>query len=277
MIYIRVGIEIFRKRSALRAFGSGGMTHTSLISGSSSVLRSENRNSRASMASFTQPAFTGTRTTEVKIISIQSNLSVPAPIHSRLSQSQQGSNCIHSVNITATQRKHHRNRLCIPRELFDSVMRSLDDMDPVKVAYTKCASLFFLSIIVTWVPSSANRVYGLNHTSSPSYPLSLGAAAVLPLQGFWNTIIFFWISWNIVTDQWRGWRQAMATQRVWTNKSTTQVQMAERGQRVNNINKGGETESTKEVLGDDMEISTVSENTRQSSLRTASVRPMSPG
>lgn len=273
-IYIRVGIEIFRTRTALRAFGSGGHTHTSLISRSSSQLISSNRNSRASVASLSLPVFTGTRTTEVNFISTPNNLSVPAPTHSRSSQSQP--EVVHIVHIYANQKEPRRSLLDIPRDWFDSMMRSLDDMDQIKVAYAKCASLFFLSIIITWVPSSANRVYGLNHTNT-SYSLSLAAAAVLPLQGFWNTAIFFWISWNIVKDHWREQRLGKATQRTRANTLTTEIQMAERDQRGTNIKKDGETESTKEVLEDNIEISTVSENTRNSSVRTASERPISSG
>jgi hypothetical protein len=275
IIYIRVGIEIFRKRSALRAFGSGGLIHTSLISRCSSVLRSGNRKSRVDMSSLTLPAFTGTRTTEVEVISTQNQLPVPAPTHSRSSQGQERENYTHTVNITATQKELRRSLPDIARDWFDSLMRSFDGMDPVKVAYAKCASLFFLSIIVTWVPSSANRVYGLLHPSRPSYSLNIAAAAVLPLQGFWNTIIFFWISWNIVTDQWHDLRHGKATQRIRANTSTEQIQMAERGQRGIRINKGGETESTRAVLEDDIENCRLSENTRNSSVRTTIVRPMS--
>lgn len=78
-----------------------------------------------------------------------------------------------------------------------------------------------------------------------------------------------------MTDQWHDWRHGKATQRIRANTSTEQIQMAERGQRGIRINKGGETESTRAVLEDDIENCRLSENTRNSSVRTTIVRPMS--
>lgn len=57
-------------------------------------------------------------------------------------------------------------------------------------SYYKCALLFFIAVIVTWVPSSANRVYSLVFPEKVSFGLSLASGLVLPLQGFWNTLIY---------------------------------------------------------------------------------------
>ncbi|KAK2758066.1 hypothetical protein FQN54_004473 [Arachnomyces sp. PD_36] len=57
-------------------------------------------------------------------------------------------------------------------------------------AYTKCASLFFLSLVVTWVPSTINRVYAFAEPDANSFPLNYFSSFVLPLQGFWNCIIY---------------------------------------------------------------------------------------
>ncbi|KAH7152904.1 hypothetical protein EDB81DRAFT_648448 [Dactylonectria macrodidyma] len=71
-------------------------------------------------------------------------------------------------------------------------------------SYTKCAILFFTAILITWIPSSANRVYSVLHTQTASIPLEFMSAFVLPLQGFWNAIIYMVTSWsavkNLVTD-----------------------------------------------------------------------------
>jgi hypothetical protein len=64
-------------------------------------------------------------------------------------------------------------------------------MDRVKWAYTKCALLFGISILITWVPASANRIHGILNGTKPSFVLNVLSAIVLPLQGFWNTVIFF--------------------------------------------------------------------------------------
>lgn len=63
-------------------------------------------------------------------------------------------------------------------------------------SYTKCAILFFSALLVTWIPSSANRVYSVVHTSRTSLPLEYMSALVLPLQGFWNAIIYIVTSWK---------------------------------------------------------------------------------
>lgn len=63
-------------------------------------------------------------------------------------------------------------------------------------SYTKCSILFFTAILITWIPSTANRVYSLVHKQSSSAPLEFMSAFVLPLQGFWNAVIYAVTSWN---------------------------------------------------------------------------------
>lgn len=63
-------------------------------------------------------------------------------------------------------------------------------------SYAKCALLFFMALLITWVPSSANRVYSLVHPGQISFPLEIASALVLPLQGFWNALIYIVTSWS---------------------------------------------------------------------------------
>ena len=56
--------------------------------------------------------------------------------------------------------------------------------------YTKVAALFFVSLLVTWVPSSINRVYSLIYPESISVPYAYAAGVVLSLMGFWNSVIY---------------------------------------------------------------------------------------
>ena len=60
--------------------------------------------------------------------------------------------------------------------------------------YTKCSILFFTAMLITWIPSSANRVQSLIYGQS-SVPLEFMSAFVLPLQGFWNAVIYCSTSW----------------------------------------------------------------------------------
>ena len=57
-------------------------------------------------------------------------------------------------------------------------------------SYTKVAVLFFIAMMVTWIPSSANRVYSVVHPGQVSLGLEFASAFVLPLQGFWNALIY---------------------------------------------------------------------------------------
>ncbi|KAM0268240.1 hypothetical protein ACHAQH_010022 [Verticillium albo-atrum] len=82
-------------------------------------------------------------------------------------------------------------RLNVPR----SPRRVNHDINRAAWQYTKCALLFFGVILITWIPSSANRVYSHIHPQEVSVSLQFMSATVLPLQGFWNAIIYAMTSW----------------------------------------------------------------------------------
>ncbi|PKS09836.1 hypothetical protein jhhlp_004459 [Lomentospora prolificans] len=63
-------------------------------------------------------------------------------------------------------------------------------------AYAKYAILFFTAIFVTWIPSSANRIYTFINKEEASLPLEYIASFVLTLQGFWNCLIYIRTSWS---------------------------------------------------------------------------------
>ncbi|KAK3984544.1 hypothetical protein QBC44DRAFT_12151 [Cladorrhinum sp. PSN332] len=69
-------------------------------------------------------------------------------------------------------------------------------------SYTKCAILFFSALLITWIPSSGNRVYSLINRGEVSRALSFATAFVLPLQGFWNGIIYIVTSWAACKSLW---------------------------------------------------------------------------
>ncbi|EGX96223.1 cAMP receptor-like protein, putative [Cordyceps militaris CM01] len=78
-----------------------------------------------------------------------------------------------------------------------SAARRFTVADPVKRAYLRTSFLFAISVLVTWIPSSMNRIHGWIDGQSP-YEFHVATAAVLPLQGLWNCIIFFVTSWNVL-------------------------------------------------------------------------------
>ncbi|KAJ5715919.1 uncharacterized protein N7483_013100 [Penicillium malachiteum] len=73
--------------------------------------------------------------------------------------------------------------------------RFLTESNPAKWVYTKYAMLFFVALLVTWVPSTANRVCALVRPDAFSFGLNYASSFVLPLQGFWNSLIYVSISW----------------------------------------------------------------------------------
>lgn len=62
--------------------------------------------------------------------------------------------------------------------------------------------LFFTALLITWIPSSANRVYSVVHENHSLLPLEYMSAAVLPLQGFWNALIYVVTSWKACQSFW---------------------------------------------------------------------------
>lgn len=81
---------------------------------------------------------------------------------------------------------------------FSSKLRN---MDPVKLAYLRTSFVFAISVLVTWTPSSINRVYTLIYPDRASWGLNIAAAVVLPLQGVWNAVIYFTTSWKIFREE----------------------------------------------------------------------------
>ncbi|KKA27875.1 hypothetical protein TD95_004127 [Thielaviopsis punctulata] len=70
-------------------------------------------------------------------------------------------------------------------------------------SYTKCAMLFFSTMLITWIPSSANRIYSYTHDERSSAVLQYMSAFVLPLQGFWNFAVYAVFSWDAFKDMGR--------------------------------------------------------------------------
>ena len=80
-------------------------------------------------------------------------------------------------NVSSDYRQQRKNRKAM-------------EANRAAFGYTKVASLFFISLLVTWVPSSINRVYSLIYPNSISVPYAYAAGVVLSLMGFWNSVIY---------------------------------------------------------------------------------------
>lgn len=84
--------------------------------------------------------------------------------------------------------------------------------DPIKRAYLRTSFLFALSVLVTWIPSSLNRIHSWLVGTSP-YEYHVATAAVLPLQGLWNAVIFFVTSGKPLREWYRNLRYPQAQDR----------------------------------------------------------------
>ncbi|KAE8358074.1 hypothetical protein BDV27DRAFT_169784 [Aspergillus caelatus] len=76
--------------------------------------------------------------------------------------------------------------------------KSTTETNKAAWAYSKYAMLYFIALVITWVPSTINRVYALAEPTKPSFVLNYLSAFVLPLQGFWNGFIYMMISFPAV-------------------------------------------------------------------------------
>lgn len=102
---------------------------------------------------------------------------------------------------TVTSTPAPRDKADKSESVLSRVRARLRSMDPVKLAYLRTSFVFAISILVTWTPSSINRVHNLIHPDDESFGLNVASAVVLPLQGVWNAIIYFSTSWATFRDE----------------------------------------------------------------------------
>lgn len=211
-IYIRAGGEIYRKHQQLRNFHSSMRSHHEpeplppmddpLISSKTTEVfitseavpytsagggidltplgrRTPPENTQQASAAIPGPAYT------VQISSSGTNendrrSSLPSDLAS-----------IQPAARAALTRPQTRGAAAVPQR-----NRANQDATNAAWSYTKCALLFFTAMLVTWIPSSANRVYSVIHVNNVNLTLEYMSAFVLPLQGFWNAVIYIMTSWK---------------------------------------------------------------------------------
>jgi len=182
-IYIRVGKEIYKKRRELRS------VYQTTSSELNTVKSQVANNAPYNQLTVNEP-ICGTKTTEVHVTS---NSRTPEPF----ANSGSKGDAISSDAMTKTDRysvtiSSFPVNAALPKSgPAKKEGKSHLGMDKVIIAYTKCAVLFAASLLITWIPSSANRVYSLIYPTKVSYGLNVASACVLPLQGFWNAVIYF--------------------------------------------------------------------------------------
>lgn len=80
---------------------------------------------------------------------------------------------------------------------------ALSETNPEAWLYARVAFLFFCALLISWVPSSANRLHALANPSTYSFGLNYTESLVLPLQGFWNALVYMITSQTACRNLWR--------------------------------------------------------------------------
>ncbi|UKZ74889.1 hypothetical protein TrVFT333_002559 [Trichoderma virens FT-333] len=219
-IYIRAGRTIYKVRKQVYVFQSSDLDPISIDE---------------VMTSFpsTDPTLTMEAVPDSDPAKYERNLSLSQPIYAAGSSSETATTRPHSIHI-ATNKSSQSNQSDGPQSTFYGyatpphrgsnapqprnpshsatsralrmIRRRNHERDNAAWSYTKCALLFFTAMLITWIPSSANRLYSLTHHNATSVPLEFMSVFVLPLQGFWNCLVYVTTSWtackNLFHDMW---------------------------------------------------------------------------
>ncbi|RDA95089.1 hypothetical protein CP533_2095 [Ophiocordyceps camponoti-saundersi (nom. inval.)] len=225
--YILVGYHVFRSRNRLRSFPASKNREAGHYDRVPSRLAYFRVVALVANVLLTQSGldhmdgYCGTRTTEVQVVHSSVSMRTNALLEPKQAHvSSNGEAAMDSVSSTerrpaagaqyistVTSAAPRHSRFMSPlsqtvREGRRFASKFVVD-DPIKRAYLRTSLLFALSVLVTWIPSSLNRIHGWLAGESP-FEFHVATAAVLPLQGVWNCFIFFVTSWKVVRRCIRG-------------------------------------------------------------------------
>lgn len=94
--------------------------------------------------------------------------------------------------------------------------------------YTKVSAMFFAAMLITWVPSSANRMWTAANGGDVSIALTYASAFVLPLQGMWNAVIYCLTSGAALKEMWNSICRRRVSIREERPKEEDEVEMMQR-------------------------------------------------
>lgn len=80
---------------------------------------------------------------------------------------------------------------------------ALSEVNPDAWLYARVAFLYFCALLISWIPSSINRVYSLVKPDVLNFGINYTEALVLPLQGFFNAIVYCVTSQTACRNLWR--------------------------------------------------------------------------
>ncbi|KAG0647022.1 Cyclic AMP receptor 2 [Hyphodiscus hymeniophilus] len=206
-IYIRAGREIYNKRKQLRDFSGSQPDPPPIMSDpfqsvkttevfvTSEVIESRDyidledlgRPGPTTQYLSRPQAAAHKNNYTVTVSSPQANLqSQPQCNSTETSLPGQGDRKYSILNVPSSAHGPNSDRA----NLYPTRRLAVMEANSATWSYTKVAVLFFVAMMVTWIPSSANRVYSVVHPGQVSLGLEFASAFVLPLQGFWNALIY---------------------------------------------------------------------------------------
>jgi len=210
LIYLRAGKEIYTKRKLLRNFNgpppdplpivedpfqSTKTTEVHIISEvmDSSTESMDLRDLGREEAAFPRPPPPSKNAYTVTVSTSQRGLPPYQPQYSgenRYSHHEKPLDRKYSQPSSIESPLPARMPISDRAKLYPARRQAANMADNAAWSYTKVAVLFFVAMMVTWIPSSANRVYSVIHPGEISLGLEFASAFVLPLQGFWNALIY---------------------------------------------------------------------------------------
>ncbi|KAL5598998.1 hypothetical protein BROUX41_003684 [Berkeleyomyces rouxiae] len=215
-IYVRAGRKIFGIRKQLQSFEDTADFNTSTVRTTKISITSECSENAATSFPLDVPIAGGEGDIHggprAYSVSISAVTLPPSAQTEPLNEANQTTTLTTAPAAKIDQPRHHRTHLHMPhlhlhgrihgRHSRTSERRRAHAVNKAAWSYTKCAMLFFFTMFVTWIPSSANRVYSFIHKDRSLAPLEFMSAFVLPLQGFWNFAIYAVFSWTSFVALW---------------------------------------------------------------------------
>ncbi|KAG9504600.1 hypothetical protein J7337_004575 [Fusarium musae] len=228
IFYFMVGYHVFHTRNQLRSLTASRSREPAPVEPPQPQAQRQ-----VEFLSVPQDCFYGTIVTEVQVVhstpSANQLPSEPKPAYTAGPSSPQvsfdenpqvvqGSHSHYfstSISPGIGSRERERTRISPLRRIASATNRTINKFvidDPIKRAYLRTSFLFALSVLVTWIPSSLNRIHSWLVGTSP-YEYHVATAAVLPLQGLWNAVIFFVTSGKPLREWYRNLRHPQALDR----------------------------------------------------------------
>ncbi len=183
---------------------------------------------------FNENPFEGTITTEIDVTTYARRPSEPGPTSADeettiagASPTQKSDFDPYSVNIEVGRPRLDPKASTAEMFKVRSLTRNhaLSETNPDAWLYARVAFLFFCSLLISWVPSSINRLYSIAHPNALVFGLNYTETLVLPLQGFFNAVIY------IITSQTASrnlWRSMTGAQQLPRKNSTVAGSMVSR-------------------------------------------------